>query len=1180
MTPLQCKGIGARASILIFVCMLTMASRVDNTTVVQPQFGKQTITVNLGDELTYTDFKKGAGWNDSYLNNSQSLTVFRPAEEGAVIQVTFERFDVQSDGDGWPGYVRVYNGNPDAADAFGWETDVFGVTDRPTLPSGDIIETLDGKYTDKTLTSTAADGVLSVGMLWKRGKASTGWTAKVRCIKAQTMNVLSASTSYADVDQHPRTKKQIPLAGFSVQTEGEDDADALTSIDISFPQNDNVLNPSTIAIFTKQLPSADGSMAVPASIEQQGDTWHIALNHTLEKGNNPFVIVADLREDGTIGGGVKLDISAIATRKQPDGIQTLTRAEPLSVYCPGIILMGQAKTVVVGDYPLDFFDDGGLEKDATPYYNGVITFLPQDAEKKVQIDFSKVRLFSSTQYGGYGQYLNVYNGTDTLAANKLAEVKTYQSPLVRSSSADGALTVTFRCTVSATDEGWEAKVSQLTPEPMTVKEMKVVQVVNETVNPGDVGQPILRININTADNGAALTAERFHFCTTGTSAPITRASLFTTYRSEEWKDSVLLGSTDISGTEFDIDIPSPCRLTEGDNFFWLAYDIAPTARNGERIDANLIKVVLSGSGYEPADGDPFGDRMVLHTVLSHRYQGTVTSVVDEELVFKNQPFLGQLDYYEWGKDTRTNIFLPKQADRVCRIEFSKFSMYWSADADKAKAQFRIYEGQGTDGRLLWEYLPDAAHESGPASALTSQSSDGALTIVFNADADRFAYTANGFEAIVSEWDDAAPVVKGYDMSISQGANTDLTASITGGTPPYTVVWQNSLREEIGRQTIGYQPASACQSITPVACGDYYITVTDAAGKMTFDTCRVITKGAAVCADFDNLWLTPESYWQGSSRKGSFISGTYLFENGYVPEWNYWHGFGYANRTITSFIQRSDQWNSAAGGGNNGSANYAVCYPTDGVIRVLNAEEDVIRGFYVTNNAWVVDAILNGDGYTTGGFRKGDHLRLTAIGKALDGTEKRLDFYLADYRGDNADNYYYLDTWQWFDLQPLGAISELRFEMGSTRGNLYGMTTPMFFCMDDFNGQVQFADVRIDNPNGPIDLSAYFTFEHPTAAVTYSLVGEAPEGVQLRTDGILDAGGNKDFSFMVKAVQRGKQQYVHFLAGNVTGITTTDNSDISEADRWYTLEGKSVDSPERGVNIVRMKNGTTRKVLVR
>ncbi len=32
--------------------------------------------------------------------------------------------------------------------------------------------------------------------------------------------------------------------------------------------------------------------------------------------------------------------------------------------------------------------------------------------------------------------------------------------------------------------------------------------------------------------------------------------------------------------------------------------------------------------------------------------------------------------------------------------------------------------------------------------------------------------------------------------------------------------------------------------------------------------------------------------------------------------------------------------------------------------------------------------------------------------------------------------------------------------------------------------------------------------------------------------------------------------------------------------WYSLDGKKLDKPQRGINILRYANGTTRKIMVR
>ena len=143
-----------------------------------------------------------------------------------------------------------------------------------------------------------------------------------------------------------------------------------------------------------------------------------------------------------------------------------------------------------------------------------------------------------------------------------------------------------------------------------------------------------------------------------------------------------------------------------------------------------------------------------------------------------------------------------------------------------------------------------------------------------------------------------------------------------------------------------------------------------------------------------------------------------------------------------------------GHGVNGSAKYCVVYPQGEEIEVDEAGGTVISGFYVTNEAWAVDAILNGDGMTPGGFTTGDWYKLTVIGTHADETTEQVEFYLADYRSENEADHYYVKDWQWVDLTALGQVESVTFRLDSSRKNDWGMTTPGYFCIDDFNGVAQ------------------------------------------------------------------------------------------------------------------------------
>ena len=52
-----------------------------------------------------------------------------------------------------------------------------------------------------------------------------------------------------------------------------------------------------------------------------------------------------------------------------------------------------------------------------------------------------------------------------------------------------------------------------------------------------------------------------------------------------------------------------------------------------------------------------------------------------------------------------------------------------------------------------------------------------------------------------------------------------------------------------------------------------------------------------------------------------------------------------------------------------------------------------------------------------------------------------------------------------------------------------------------------------------------------------------------------------------------------IDGSTTGIDAIDAINDAEAE-YYDLSGKRLDEPQRGVNIVRMKSGKTKKIIIK
>ena len=197
------------------------------------------------------------------------------------------------------------------------------------------------------------------------------------------------------------------------------------------------------------------------------------------------------------------------------------------------------------------------------------------------------------------------------------------------------------------------------------------------------------------------------------------------------------------------------------------------------------------------------------------------------------------------------------------------------------------------------------------------------------------------------------------------------------------------------------------------------------------------------ANFENLALGAGSYWNGSDSSGGFASGSAWFSNNYDTTYQSWDGFAYSNIKNTTAKNWTSQYNAITGGGQGGSANYAVGYigwitpPT----MVLN-EPMIVSGLYVTNNNYAYYSMLNGGPFGAKKFGADDWFLLTMTGKdaagAVTGT---VNFYLAD--GTDIVN-----DWRYVNLASLGVVKSVEFNLSSTDNDpVWGMNTPGYFVID-------------------------------------------------------------------------------------------------------------------------------------
>lgn len=210
--------------------------------------------------------------------------------------------------------------------------------------------------------------------------------------------------------------------------------------------------------------------------------------------------------------------------------------------------------------------------------------------------------------------------------------------------------------------------------------------------------------------------------------------------------------------------------------------------------------------------------------------------------------------------------------------------------------------------------------------------------------------------------------------------------------------------------------------------------------------------------FEGATLNADGYWCGDEtgeKFDNFGSDGYAcsykedivnFPVNWTPAWASWSGFAVSNRTETTYAAETmtpDQFNNITGKAHGGK-NFMVVYTFGEQIEFDKPVK--VKGFWYTNEAWTVDAILNGDGMSPGKFEAEDFLNCvvypTPAENVMSGA--RLEIPLAK-DGD------YVKEWKYCDLSDVVAfhnIKALSFGFEGTKRNDYGLTTPTYICIDD------------------------------------------------------------------------------------------------------------------------------------
>ena len=739
----------------------------------QLQCGKQVVTVTSDEEITFYDFMGTSDIPSSSSSNSQSLTVFKPAESGKSIQITFSEIDIIPDmsSGSYPAFMKVYSGTPDDSNIT-WATKAGDVQKDSPLPDGNVLVTRGGMVNSEAYSSTAAetyiseadDGSLAVGFIYVYAKKCKGWKATVKCVTLENMTVTGAGSSYDNVSATITKKQNVDLATAFVTTSGIMNPDKVTSISFTLTQNEGMVDPTALKLFY-------GDKAISATVSEEGSGYKFTLNQALSDGTNNFVIKGDILGTAEIGAKVQLDITKISTEGQSEGITPFTAGTSVAVENPALVIMtATPQTITVGETPMQFYDEGGKDGGIVSKTNGQVTFLSGVEGKKVMVNFTNNSIWHGSYYN---QELRIYNGTEVNAGNLIKTLQQGEAELVRSTAEDGSLTVVLFSDASneVAADGFEATVSLFTPQPMDFDGITSAAASTGTVAGGDADQDMLTITVDALNTEPAMKVTKMVFSVGETADLVEKATLYF--------GTTKVGETAVEGSAFEINLTTPQALVEGSNVFTLKYTISDKALNYQKVSATLNSVTALVNDVEKTEtltSPTAVERTVKNIVLNHADQGTVTKAVNGSIAFETKPTSESSAKYEAGTDTRTNIFVPKHEGMVCQIDFSSFNVYYSNSSWGTKAKFAIYAGQGTTGDKLWELNDNAQQNVGPETIIRSTAEDGALTIVFSPNESYSYYTLDGWKATVSEYESKDMAVTAVEATQASTADASIGAS--------------------------------------------------------------------------------------------------------------------------------------------------------------------------------------------------------------------------------------------------------------------------------------------------------------------------------------------------------------------------------------------------------------------
>ncbi len=209
-------------------------------------------------------------------------------------------------------------------------------------------------------------------------------------------------------------------------------------------------------------------------------------------------------------------------------------------------------------------------------------------------------------------------------------------------------------------------INVVAAQPQVFQSSTTTQTIFDDVTKGSVNNQVIGIEVVTNSNGSLnpMTVGNINFSSIGTTNPneITRARLFYTGLKPTFDTATAVGNS-VTNVTSSFSINPSQQLLPGKNYFWLSYDISPTAVLDNKIDARCNYITVANIQRVPTIVSPFGSRPVGYCI-SKGTQSFYVSIFNVRMHTLNNA--SGANFYGYDNFTYLNDTITKNSSTVAK----------------------------------------------------------------------------------------------------------------------------------------------------------------------------------------------------------------------------------------------------------------------------------------------------------------------------------------------------------------------------------------------------------------------------------------------------------------------------------------------------------------------------------